>query len=239
MKKRVWFGVFAVFTALLSLTAVAVPAAAQGFSGGAVLAVASGSSININGLLSQGEKAAGLTPAQVNGLVSQGEKAAGLTPSQFNGLVSQGEKAAGLTPAQVNGLVGQGEKVLQGQFPGWYAYGSSLGAQANAYGMGLINQLATALGLTPQQLLNELASGKTIAELAQENGVDLQAQIVQPLLSQGQALLQGQVQAGSLTQAQANAISSQAQAWIQWAVNTPMSQALSGMGLSELYNGTN
>jgi hypothetical protein len=147
--------------------------------------------------------------------------------------------AIGLTPAQVNGLVGQGERFLQGQFPNLFGNGSNLGPMAGAYGMGLINQVAAALGLTPQQLLNELASGKSIADLAQENNVNVQTQIIQPLLSQEQALLQSQVQAGSLTQAQANAMLSQSRAWIEWAVNTSTSQALSGMGLGGLlYNGS-
>jgi hypothetical protein len=147
--------------------------------------------------------------------------------------------AIGLTPAQVNGLVGQGERFLQGQFPNLFGNGSNLGPMAGAYGMGLINQVAAALGLTPQQLLNELASGKSIADLAQENNVNVQTQIIQPLLSQEQALLQSQVQAGSLTQAQANAMLSQSRAWIEWAVNTSTSLALSGMGLGGLlYNGS-
>jgi hypothetical protein len=146
--------------------------------------------------------------------------------------------AIGLTPAQVNGLVGQGERFLQGEFPNLFGNGSNVGPLANAYGMGLINQVAAALGLTPQQLLNELVSGKSIADLAHENNVDVQTQIIQPLLAQEQALLQSQVQAGSLTQAQANATLSQSGAWIEWAVNTPASQALSGMGIGGLYNGS-
>jgi hypothetical protein len=166
--------------------------------------------------------------------ISGGAVLAVASSSNINALAG----AIGLTPAQVNGLVGQGERFLQGEFPNLFGNGSNVGPLANAYGMGLINQVAAALGLTPQQLLNELVSGKSIADLAQENNVDVQTQIIQPLLAQEQALLQSQVQAGSLTQAQANATLSQSGAWIEWAVNTPASQALSGMGIGGLYSGS-
>lgn len=72
----------------------------------------------------------------------------------------------------------------------------------------LIAVAAEALGLTPQELIAELQAGKTIADVAEEQGVTLEA-IVDAFLAPREAALQAAVEAGRLTQEQANALLAQ------------------------------
>ena len=68
----------------------------------------------------------------------------------------------------------------------------------------MFSAVTQALGIDAQTLLSELQSGKTIAELAQELGVDLTT-VWSGAQTEMQAHLQALVDAGALTQAQADA----------------------------------
>lgn len=68
-----------------------------------------------------------------------------------------------------------------------------------------LNSFANALNLQTNQLISELQSGKTLAQIAQEQGVDL-ATVKTYVLSDLQARLNQAVQNGNLTQAQATTI---------------------------------
>ena len=65
-----------------------------------------------------------------------------------------------------------------------------------------LNQLTTMLGITPDQLKQQLGTQR-IADIAQAHHVDL-AQLRAAMLAAGQAKLNGFVQAGQITQAQAD-----------------------------------
>ena len=64
----------------------------------------------------------------------------------------------------------------------------------------MFSAAAQALGIDEQTLISELQSGKTMAQLAQEKGIDLTA-----FQSAVQTQMQALVQAGTITQAQADA----------------------------------
>lgn len=68
----------------------------------------------------------------------------------------------------------------------------------------MFSAVAEALGIDQQTLLSELQSGKTIAGLAQEAGIDLDA-LWSATQTRTQAQLQAMIDAGVLTQAQADA----------------------------------
>ncbi len=72
----------------------------------------------------------------------------------------------------------------------------------------LIAVAAEALGLTPQELIAELQAGKTIADVAEEQGVALET-IVDAFLAPREEALQAAVEAGRLTQEQADALLAQ------------------------------
>ena len=68
----------------------------------------------------------------------------------------------------------------------------------------MLTAVAKALGIDEQTLINELQSGKTIAQLAQEKGVDL-ATVTASAQTRVKQHLDELVAAGALTQAQADA----------------------------------
>jgi hypothetical protein len=68
----------------------------------------------------------------------------------------------------------------------------------------MFSALADALGIDQPTLVSELQSGKTLAQLAQEKGLDLTA-LQSAAQTQMQEQLQTLVQAGTITQAQADA----------------------------------
>lgn len=70
-----------------------------------------------------------------------------------------------------------------------------------------LSQLATALKTTPQQLMGDLRSGQSIAQIAQANGVDVSS-LIATLENDAKTEIQKQVTAGHLTQAQADKIES-------------------------------
>jgi len=71
------------------------------------------------------------------------------------------------------------------------------------HGASLIDVAAEVLGLEPADLIAELQAGKSIAELAEERGVEPQT-IVDAFLADHQERLQEMVDAGWLTQEQAD-----------------------------------
>ncbi len=72
----------------------------------------------------------------------------------------------------------------------------------------LIAIAAETLGLTPQALIAELQAGKTIADVAEEHGVALES-LVEAFLAPRAEALQAAVEAGRLTQEQADALLAQ------------------------------
>jgi len=70
------------------------------------------------------------------------------------------------------------------------------------FGPGVV---AEALGMTPEELRTELAAGKTIAAVAGEKGVEVQA-VVDAIVAEHTSHLDEKVAAGDLTQAEADEI---------------------------------
>jgi hypothetical protein len=73
--------------------------------------------------------------------------------------------------------------------------------------------VAAALGLTPQELRTQLEAGKTLAQIAQAQGIS-KAALVDKLVAAAKADIAADVKAGRLTQAQADAISKNLEARI-------------------------
>lgn len=83
----------------------------------------------------------------------------------------------------------------------------------------LVSVAAEKLGLTQPELVTELQAGQTIAQIAEAKGVALQT-IVDAFLAPRQQALQAAVQAGRLTQAQADAMLAQMRARVQTRLTT-------------------
>ncbi|MBI2848408.1 MAG: hypothetical protein HYX83_04455 [Chloroflexi bacterium] len=82
-----------------------------------------------------------------------------------------------------------------------------------------LTRVAGILGLTYEQLTAELNQGKTIAEIAQAQGVDTSL-LVTTILAPESEILQVRVKYGYLTETQAQAILEQSRQWIERAIAT-------------------
>jgi len=78
---------------------------------------------------------------------------------------------------------------------------------------------AEALGMTEQDLRTELQGGKTLAQVAQEKGVDTQ-KLVDAMLSQAKTDLAQQVANGRITQSQADQTLQELTTRIQTLINS-------------------
>jgi hypothetical protein len=74
--------------------------------------------------------------------------------------------------------------------------------KSNTY-KGALGEIATLLGMTPDQIQAERVLGKTLADLAREKGVDTQ-KLVDVLVADQKAVLDNLVTKGRMTQAQAD-----------------------------------
>jgi uncharacterized protein (DUF433 family) len=72
-------------------------------------------------------------------------------------------------------------------------------------GSGVIQAAAEAIGIEPAELIRALREGRTIADLAEENGVDVQ-RVVDAVVASERERLEDAIDAGRLTQDQAGAI---------------------------------
>lgn len=83
-------------------------------------------------------------------------------------------------------------------------FGPAARASTGTYGA-VHDAIASALGITPQELRDARAAGKSVAELAAEKNVPLQT-VVDAAVAAHAAQLDAAVKAGTLTQAQADAL---------------------------------
>jgi len=104
-----------------------------------------------------------------------------------------------------------------GRFGNFRRFGFGRGFLMGRAGLGLPS-IAKALNMNVTDLMSELQSGKTIAEVAKEKNVDL-AQVKANVLSDFKATLDQAVQNGNLTQARADAIYNQVSANFDTLVN--------------------
>jgi hypothetical protein len=88
-------------------------------------------------------------------------------------------------------------------------FGPGAGLQGATHGA-----IAAALGMSPDDLFTAMRSGKTVAQLAQEKGVDSET-VVKAALEAHDKALDEQVQAGRLTREQADWMDSQMEARIR------------------------
>jgi hypothetical protein len=113
--------------------------------------------------------------------------------------------AAGWVEEALGGLVTDGT-ITQAQAD---AVGTALEAARPAHGPGLrggakLEAVAEALGITADELRTELEAGKTIATVAGEKDVEVQA-VVDAIVAAHKAHLDEEVAAGDLTQEEADA----------------------------------
>jgi hypothetical protein len=90
-----------------------------------------------------------------------------------------------------------------GYVPGYGCCGGGRGWGWGWHGMGLIDALAELTGLEPADLYAELQEGKTLLEVAQAHDVSAE-QLVEAALAARAEVLQQRVEAGYLTQEQAD-----------------------------------
>ncbi|MFQ6058529.1 MAG: hypothetical protein ACE5MB_06605 [Anaerolineae bacterium] len=86
---------------------------------------------------------------------------------------------------------------------------------------GLIQAAAQVLDMSPWEIRAELAQGRTLAELAEERGVDPQA-IVEAFIAERAEMLQWAVEAGYLTQEQADWMLEEMREHAEWLLTHSM-----------------
>jgi hypothetical protein len=92
---------------------------------------------------------------------------------------------------------------VQGYAPGCGCSGWGSGSGRGWYGMGLIDILAELTGLESADLYAELQEGKTLLEVAQDHDISAE-QLVEAALASRAEVLKQRVEAGYLTQEQAD-----------------------------------
>ena len=101
--------------------------------------------------------------------------------------------------------LGRGRGAGQGSGLG-YGQGSGLG-NSQGYGRGMMgnawwmDSVAQALGMTTEEVWSELTTGKSIADLAAEQGVDIEG-LIEDILAEHEAFLNEAVAAGNITEDQ-------------------------------------
>jgi len=113
----------------------------------------------------------------------------------------------------VTALAGAGLAFAQGPTPpdsgcgcgGWGMRGGWRGGWSwGWHGMGLMDALAELTGMEPADLYAELQEGKTLLEVAQDHGVSSAEELVETALTSRAEVLHQRVEAGYLTQEQAD-----------------------------------
>ena len=140
-----------------------------------------------------------------------------------NGTITQ--KQAGAVTNQVQTLEKQHPQGLH-RFGGPGGHG---GFAALGPGLDPIGALATKLKTDPQTLMGELRSGKSIADVAKEKGVDLKS-LEASLVADAQTQLDQAVKNGWLTQQQADTLKSKLAGEIDELVNRKWDQAFGWHG---------
>ncbi len=107
----------------------------------------------------------------------------------------------------VTALAGAGLAFAQGPTPPAPGYGCCGGWGMRGgwgwHGMGLMDALAELTGLEPADLYAELQEGKTLLEVAQAHGISAE-ELVEAALASRAEVLQQRIEAGYLTQEQAD-----------------------------------
>jgi hypothetical protein len=109
-------------------------------------------------------------------------------------------------------------KIEAGDFPLVGGFGPGMGRHGGHGGPGL-DAAASYLGLTDADLHAQLAAGKTLADVANAQGKTVDG-LVAALVSSARTRIAADVQAGRLTQAQADAMTADLQARITEMVNS-------------------
>jgi hypothetical protein len=127
--------------------------------------------------------------------------------------VDQAVKDGKLTQAQADKIKAAAKNGFPGGFPGWAGKGQGMhqgkagrmgpGAHAGFGQKGILDAAAKALKLTTAELQTQLKAGKSIADVAKDQSVDLQT-VKDAMLAAIKADLDARVKAGKLTQAQAD-----------------------------------
>jgi hypothetical protein len=147
-------------------------------------------------------------------------------------LVQARVTAGDLTDNQAAWLLAEMELRLRTQLQSNWGFGPPLGVWTQAYGPSLLQQAATTFGMTPVDLLTQLQSGKSLAQLAQERNLDSEEALVQPFLTRERDQLQDQVRLHLLDQTQADAIQARDRDQLHLRIQTP------GTGMYCLCDGT-
>ncbi|MCU1379407.1 MAG: hypothetical protein JWN29_2390 [Acidimicrobiales bacterium] len=156
-------------------------------------------------VLTTAATALGITPAELRTALESGKTIAQVAKDKgvdvqkvIDALVAQAkqrlQQAEANLPSRITDMV-NGTLPLRGGHSGERGRG---GIRAG------LSEAATALGMTEADLGAALKSGKTIAQVAQDKGVDVQ-KVVDALVSAGSARIDETVAAGKLTQEQGTA----------------------------------
>ncbi|MGI9951853.1 hypothetical protein V3F56_05750 [Moorellaceae bacterium AZ2] len=136
------------------------------------------------------------------------EKLAGVLGISQDQLISSLKTAGQQTvdTAVSEGLINadQGEKMKQAIEEGRFIFGPK-GGHPGREGMGYLEDMASLLGITPQELREEFRNGKSLQQLAAEKGLTLD-QIKEGLIEAARTRLDQEVAQGKITREKADQI---------------------------------
>ncbi len=158
-------------------------------------------------------------------------KALGMTSDEILGELQEGISIADLAASQgvdietvINPLLEQArERIIEQINTPWTA-------RAGFHGGGLVEILAEELDMTTDEVISELSAGISVADLAAEHGVDVQ-EIVDAFVASRQEALDQAVEAGRMTQEQADEMLEQMTERISEQVNEPWGSGDCGPGM--------
>ena len=124
-----------------------------------------------------------------------------------------------LSPDQVTWMQAEMRENIRARLTSLWEAGPALGYYTGFYGYNTLNQAQNALGITPDDVIAGLQAGNTLGTMLRQRDMDPTA-IIDPVVDQERQRLQGDVDAGLMTQAQADALLNQYQLDLTWRVNS-------------------
>ena len=107
-------------------------------------------------------------------------------------------------------------------------WGRAWGGIYNGYAV-VSDAISSLLGMTPEQIYDARAAGKTLSDLAKSKGITDQ-QLIDAMLAGQRSVIEQAVQAGQLTQAQADWMLARMQAMAPYSVTNPFAPGAMGHG---------
>lgn len=123
-----------------------------------------------------------------------------------------------LSPDQMTWMQAEVRENIRARLTSLWEVGPSLGYYTGFYGYNTLNQAQMALGVSPDEVIAGLQAGNTLGTMLRQRDMDPTI-IIDPLVDQERQRLQGDVDTGVMTQAQADMLLNQFRLDLDYRVN--------------------